>query len=52
MGEKLYGEEAHSNVAILGRCMVTLRVFYILENIKPAEYGGIQLTDIILELMK
>ncbi|MDK0790943.1 UTP--glucose-1-phosphate uridylyltransferase GalU [Clostridium perfringens] len=49
--EKPSVEEAPSNVAILGRYIVTPRIFDILENIKPGKGGEIQLTDALLELM-
>ncbi|HFD2045021.1 TPA: UTP--glucose-1-phosphate uridylyltransferase GalU [Clostridium perfringens] len=49
--EKPYVEEAPSNVAILGRYIVTPRIFDILENTKPGKGGEIQLTDALLELM-
>ncbi|MDU7111603.1 MAG: UTP--glucose-1-phosphate uridylyltransferase, partial [Clostridium perfringens] len=49
--EKPSPEEAPSNVAILGRYIVTPRIFDILENTKPGKGGEIQLTDALLELM-
>ena len=49
--EKPSPEEAPSNVAILGRYIVTTRIFDILENTKPGKGGEIQLTDALLELM-
>ncbi|MGU9046163.1 UTP--glucose-1-phosphate uridylyltransferase GalU [Clostridium perfringens] len=49
--EKPSVEEAPSNVAILGRYIVTPRIFDILENTKPGKGGEIQLTDALLELM-
>lgn len=50
--EKPSVEEAPSNVAILGRYIVTPRIFDILENTKPGKGGEIQLTDALLELMR
>ena len=49
--EKPSPEEAPSNVAILGRYIVTPRIFDKLENTKPGKGGEIQLTDALLELM-
>ncbi|WP_415324941.1 UTP--glucose-1-phosphate uridylyltransferase GalU [Clostridium perfringens] len=49
--EKPSIEEAPSNVAILGRYIVTPRIFDILEKTKPGKGGEIQLTDALLELM-
>ncbi|ELC8444138.1 UTP--glucose-1-phosphate uridylyltransferase, partial [Clostridium perfringens] len=49
--EKPSVEEAPSNVAILGRYIVTPRIFEILENTKQGKGGEIQLTDALLELM-
>ena len=49
--EKPSVEESPSNVAILGRYIVTPRIFDILENTKPGKGGEIQLTDALLELM-
>ena len=49
--EKPSVEETPSNVAILGRYIVTPRIFDILENTKPGKGGEIQLTDALLELM-
>ena len=49
--EKPSPEEAPSNFAILGRYIVTPRIFDILENTKPGKGGEIQLTDALLELM-
>ncbi|MED1863907.1 UTP--glucose-1-phosphate uridylyltransferase GalU [Fictibacillus nanhaiensis] len=42
--------EAPSNVAILGRYILTPRIFDLLENQKPGAGGEIQLTDAIAEL--
>lgn len=49
--EKPSVKEATSNIAILGRYIVTPDIFGILENTKPGKGGEIQLTDALLELM-
>lgn len=41
-----------SNIAILGRYIVTPKIFEILNNTKPGKGGEIQLTDALLELLK
>ncbi|OPF50671.1 UTP--glucose-1-phosphate uridylyltransferase [Clostridium baratii] len=50
--EKPKKEEAPTNVAILGRYIVTPRIFEILENTAPGKGNEIQLTDALLELIK
>lgn len=50
--EKPSIEEAPSNVAILGRYIVTPRIFEILENTKPGKGNEIQLTDALLTLIQ
>ena len=45
MVEKPSIEEAPSNIAILGRYIITPQIFEILENTKPGKGGEIQLTD-------
>ena len=50
--EKPAVEEAPSNVAILGRYIITPKIFEILENTKPGKVNEIQLTDALLELIK
>ena len=50
--EKPAVEEAHSNVAILWRYIITTKIFEILENTKPGKVNEIQLTDALLELIK
>lgn len=50
--EKPSVEEAPSNTAILGRYIVTPRIFDILDNTKPGKGNEIQLTDALLTLMK
>lgn len=50
--EKPSVEEAPSNIAILGRYIVTPRIFDILDNIKPGKGNEIQLTDALLDLIK
>ena len=49
--EKPAVEEAPSNVAILGRYIITPRIFKILEHTKPGTGGEIQLTDALKELV-
>ena len=52
MVEKPSKEEAPSNVAILGRYIITPRIFEILENTKPGKGNEIQLTDALLTLLE
>ncbi|MCT4564251.1 MAG: UTP--glucose-1-phosphate uridylyltransferase GalU [Maledivibacter sp.] len=48
--EKPLEEEAPSNIAILGRYIITPEIFDILDNTKPGAGGEIQLTDALKEL--
>lgn len=50
--EKPSMDDAPSNIAILGRYIITPMIFEILENTKPGKGGEIQLTDALLELVK
>lgn len=50
--EKPKIEEAPSNIAILGRYIITPQIFSILENTAPGAGGEIQLTDALRELLK
>ena len=50
--EKPAVEEAPTNVAILGRYIITPQIFKMLENTKPGKGGEIQLTDALLTLME
>ncbi len=50
--EKPKPEVAPSTLAVVGRYVLTPRIFHHLENIKPGAGGEIQLTDGIAELMK
>ncbi|MEG1255942.1 UTP--glucose-1-phosphate uridylyltransferase GalU [Clostridium sp.] len=50
--EKPAVEEAPSNVAILGRYIITPRIFEILEETAPGKGGEIQLTDALLKLIE
>jgi UTP--glucose-1-phosphate uridylyltransferase len=50
--EKPSTEDAPTNVAIVGRYIITPAIFAILENTKPGKGGEIQLTDALLELAK
>lgn len=49
--EKPKKETAPSRMAILGRYIITPRIFDILENLKPGAGGEIQLTDALKELL-
>ena len=50
--EKPYVEESPSNVAILGRYVITPKIFEILENTAPGKGNEIQLTDALLKLIE
>ena len=50
--EKPQPEDAPSNLAVVGRYILTPRIFECLENIKPGTGGEIQLTDGIAALMQ
>ena len=50
--EKPVVEEAPSNVAILGRYIITPQIFEILENTKPGKGNEIQLTDALETLIR
>ena len=50
--EKPSIEEAPSNIAILGRYIITPKIFEILENNKPRKGGEIQLTDALKTLVE
>jgi len=52
MVEKPKFEEAPSNQAIIGRYVLTPRIFALLEQTKPGAGGEIQLTDGIKALLK
>ncbi|APM40633.1 UTP--glucose-1-phosphate uridylyltransferase GalU [Clostridium kluyveri] len=52
MVEKPGKEEAPSNIAILGRYIITPEIFDILERTKPGKGNEIQLTDALKELLK
>ena len=49
--EKPKPEEAPSNLAVVGRYVLTSRIFHHLENVKPGSGGEIQLTDGIAALL-
>lgn len=49
--EKPKPEEAPSNLAVVGRYILTPRIFHHLANIKPGSGGEIQLTDGIAALL-
>lgn len=48
--EKPNVEDAPSNIAILGRYIISSEIFHILEHTKPGKMGEIQLTDALKEL--
>src|SRR5690606_27750632 len=48
--EKPKREQAPSNLAILGRYILTPRIFELLDNQEPGAGGEIQLTDAITKL--
>ena len=50
MVEKPNIEDAPSNIAILGRYIITPAIFDILENQEPGKGGEIQLTDALKTL--
>ncbi len=52
MIEKPEPKDAPSNLAIIGRYILTPDIFDILENIKPGIGGEIQITDALLEQAK
>lgn len=52
MVEKPKLEEAPSKLAIVGRYLLTPRIFEILQNTAPGKAGEIQLTDAMSKLMK
>ncbi|ADK13533.1 UTP--glucose-1-phosphate uridylyltransferase GalU [Clostridium ljungdahlii] len=52
MVEKPTVQEAPSNIAILGRYIITPKIFEILEKNKSDKKGEIQLTDALKELVK
>jgi UTP--glucose-1-phosphate uridylyltransferase len=50
--EKPKPEEAPSTLAVVGRYVLTPRIFHHLENVRPGSGGEIQLTDGIAALMQ
>jgi len=50
--EKPEIDKAPSNVAILGRYIITPKIFEILEYTKPGKNGEIQLTDALIKLIE
>jgi len=52
MVEKPPKSESPSNTAIVGRYVLTPRIFEILENTDPGKGGEIQLTDALITLMQ
>lgn len=51
MVEKPERDKAPSNIAILGRYIITPRIFEFLENTEPGKGGEIQLTDALKKLI-
>jgi UTP--glucose-1-phosphate uridylyltransferase len=49
--EKPDVDKAPSNIAILGRYIITPKIFEILEHTQPGKGGEIQLTDALKELL-
>jgi UTP--glucose-1-phosphate uridylyltransferase len=52
MVEKPEPKEAPSNLAIIGRYILTPEIFDVLENTKPGIGGEIQITDALLQMAK
>jgi len=52
MVEKPKLEEAPSNLAIIGRYVLTPRIFEMIETIKPGAGGELQLTDAMRKLLQ
>ena len=52
MVEKPNNNDAPSNMAIIGRYILTPDIFDILRNVKPGKGGEIQITDALLEQAK
>jgi len=52
MVEKPEPKDAPSNLAIIGRYILTPDIFDVLENTKPGKGGEIQITDALLEMAK
>ncbi|HBN83870.1 MAG TPA: UTP--glucose-1-phosphate uridylyltransferase, partial [Clostridiales bacterium] len=52
MVEKPSKESAPSDIAILGRYILTPEIFTELEHLPPGKNGEIQLTDAMLALLK
>ena len=50
--EKPEVDKAPSNIAILGRYIITPKIFELLENTKPGINGEIQLTDALKKLLE
>jgi UTP--glucose-1-phosphate uridylyltransferase len=50
--EKPSPEKAPSDMAIIGRYILTNEIFYILEDLEPGKGGEIQLTDALQGLLK
>jgi UTP--glucose-1-phosphate uridylyltransferase len=52
MVEKPSSEDAPTNLAIIGRYILTPEIFDVLENTVPDKNGEIQITDALMTLAK
>ena len=52
MVEKPAPEDAPSNLAIIGRYILTPEIFEVLRRTEPGKGGEIQITDALLELTR
>jgi UTP--glucose-1-phosphate uridylyltransferase len=52
MVEKPDPKDAPTNLAIIGRYILTPDIFEVIENTKPGKGGEIQITDALLELAR
>ena len=52
MVEKPEPKDAPSNLAIIGRYILTSEIFDVLKDTKPGKGGEIQITDALLKLAK
>jgi len=50
--EKPQPQDAPSNLAVIGRCVLSSDIFKHIRNLKPGAGGEIQLTDAIVSLLK
>lgn len=52
MFEKTEPGTAPSNLAIIGRCILTSDIFELIKNTEPGKGGEIQITDVLLKQAK